>query len=238
MTGFIDLHCHYLPAIDDGVRSAEDGIAILRGLGALGFARVVATPHMRPGMFDDEKPALEATFAAFQARVAGERDLPEIGLASEHFLDDVVFERLRNGAGLPYPGSKAVLVELPPRAFPLRLAERFSALRRAGLTPVLAHPERYEPVWKDPGVLEELLDVGARLLLDACAIAGKYGAASERAAKELLDMEAYDAACSDAHRPADTEILGKALRALEAHIGKAEVDRLFRTGPAELLAIR
>ena len=48
----IDLHCHFLPGIDDGAPSVAEGVAMLEGLKALGFTRVIATPHMRPGMFD------------------------------------------------------------------------------------------------------------------------------------------------------------------------------------------
>ena len=60
MSGFIDLHSHWVPNIDDGVTSAEDGIALLQALASAGFEKVIATPHMRPGMFDNTPaPAAE-----------------------------------------------------------------------------------------------------------------------------------------------------------------------------------
>ena len=127
--------------------------------------------------------------------------LPEVQLASEHFFDDVVFGRLVRGEALPYPGGKCVLVEVGQGAFPARLQHRFFDVKRAGLTPVLAHPERYEPVWKDDACLDPLLDAGAHLLLDVCALVGKYGRAPQRAAEKLLEDDAYEAACSDAHKP-------------------------------------
>ena len=105
MRGFVDLHCHWIANIDDGARSAEDGLSMLRGLFDVGFSTVVATPHMRPGMFDNDKPALEGAYAAMKPHLAaattrGER-LPAVRLGSEHFLDDVVFARLTRGEGLP-----------------------------------------------------------------------------------------------------------------------------------------
>src|SRR5579862_9514452 len=59
MAGFIDLHCHWVAAIDDGARTFEQGLDMLRRLQSAGFAKVVATPHMRPGMFDNDKAMLE-----------------------------------------------------------------------------------------------------------------------------------------------------------------------------------
>jgi protein-tyrosine phosphatase len=183
MRGFVDLHSHWIASIDDGAKSPEEGLELLQRLHGAGFDVVVATPHMRPGMFDNDRSALRSAFDAMLVRVATAGvAMPEVALASEHFFDDVVFARLVKREGLPYPGGGAVLIELPPEAFPRNLAHRLSDLRRAGLTTVVAHPERYQPVWKDDGCLDALIDVGAHLLLDVCALVGKYGRASQKAA--------------------------------------------------------
>lgn len=250
MRGFVDLHCHWIAAIDDGVRTADEGLELLRRLRGIGFDRVVATPHMRPGMFENDKPALEQAFEAMLPRLSGQAPLPEVHLASEHFLDDVVFDRLIRGQGLPYPhlgphlgaqpapqAKRPVLVELHPQAFPLRLQQRFFDLGRAGLRPVLAHPERYQPVWKDDACLDPLLDAGASLLLDVCSLVGKYGRAAQRAAEKLLEEDAYEAACSDAHRPDDANATARAIEVLEKRAGGAEVTRLLRDGPRGILGL-
>lgn len=251
MRGFIDLHCHWIPGIDDGAKSVEDGLDLLRGLRAAGFDAVVATPHMRPGMFDNTRGDLEQAFATTRPWLARAREdgaaLPEVHLASEHFLDDVVFTRLVKGEGLPYPDpagassdaglrtKRGVLVEVHPQTFPIHLHRRLFDLGRAGLRPVLAHPERYEPVWKDDACLDPLLDTGTCLLLDVCALVGKYGKASQRAAEKLLDEEAYEAACSDAHRPSDARGVAEAIRVLERRVGVREAERLLRDGPRGIL---
>jgi protein-tyrosine phosphatase len=240
--GFVDLHCHWVAGIDDGVKTPEDGIELLRRLKKAGFDLVVATPHMRPGMFDNDKKALEHAFAAMCPSLAAADDLPDVHLASEHFLDDVVFQRLVHGQGLPYPelkprGRRGVLVELNPQGFPAQLQRRFFDLGRAGLRPVLAHPERYQPVWKDDACLDPLLDAGACLLLDVCSLVGKYGRASQKAAEKLLDEDAYEAACSDAHRPSDADEVQKAIAVLESRVGVPEAERLLRKGPAAILGL-
>ena len=235
MRGFVDLHCHWVASIDDGARSADEGLAMLRSLRQAGFDVVVATPHMRPGMFDNDRGGLERAFAAMQPILSGSQDLPAVHLASEHFLDDVVFGRMLRGEGLPYPGGRSILIELGRGPLPVRLQHRFFDLRRAGLVPVLAHPERYEPVWKDDTCLDPLLDAGAHLLLDACALTGKYGRSAQRAAEKLLGDDAYEAACSDAHRPADVDHVVRAIELIEEHVGKEETRRLFAEGPRHIL---
>ncbi len=217
---------------------------MLQGLRRAGFDIVVATPHMRPGMFDNDRPALEAAFDAMRPHLHGESSLPDVLLASEHFFDDVVFLRLLQGHGLPYPHvgvlatkKRGVLVELPPQAFPAKLASRFFDLGRSGLRPVLAHPERYQPVWKDSACLDPLLDAGACLLLDVCALIGKYGRAAQKAAEKLLDDDAYEAACSDAHRPEDADATAQAIAVLEKQVGTKETERLLCAGPRGILGL-
>ncbi len=163
---------------------------MLRGLRALGYREVVATPHMRPGMFDNDRARIEEGYAAMAPHLAGASDLPAISLASEHWFDDVVYARIVEGLGVPYRGGGALLVEVNPRAFPLHFANRLFDLRRAGFLVVLAHPERYEPVWKDDRCLDPFLDAGAALLLDVASLVGKYGRAPQTAAEKLLDEEA------------------------------------------------
>ena len=241
MRGFVDLHCHWIATIDDGARTAEEGVLMLRGLYEAGFSTVVATPHMRPGMFDNDRDALVHAFDAMkrpldEARAQGVA-LPEVHLGSEHFLDDVVFHRLTHDEALPYPGGGAALIEFPQDAFPARVAHRFFDLKRRGVTPVLAHPERYAPVWGDDACLDPLIDAGAHLLLDVCALVGKYGRTAQRAAEKLLEEDAYEAACSDAHRPRDVDLVRLAIERLEALAGPDEAVRLLRDAPHKLLTL-
>jgi protein-tyrosine phosphatase len=234
--GFVDLHCHWIAGIDDGPRQPDEGLAMLRALHAAGFDVVVATPHMRPGMFDNDRGGLERAFGAMQPLLsAAGAGLPSVHLASEHFFDDVVFGRLTRGEGLPYPGGRSVLVEFGQGPFPLRAQHRFFDIRRAGLVPVLAHPERYEPVWRDDSCLDALLDAGAHLLLDVCSLVGKYGRAPRQAAEKLLEEDAYDAACSDAHRPRDVDDVVRAIERLKELVGPDGAARLLADGPRKII---
>lgn len=236
MAGFVDLHCHWIPGVDDGAPSLDAGLAILRGLGSLGFERVVATPHMRPGLFDNTAAQLKVAFADVQAQLSEHTDLPERALSSEHFFDDVVFHRICAGEGLPYPGEAAVLLEFYESSFPLRLDQLLGQLRQRKLTPVVAHPERYRSLWEQPETLERLLDQGALALLDVAALIGKYGRRPQRCAEQFLERGLYHAACSDAHRPEDVDQVARGIERLRRLYGQDEVVALLVDGPREILA--
>lgn len=230
----IDLHCHFLPGIDDGAPTAADGVAMLEGLHGLGFRRVIATPHMRPGMFDNERLGLTAAFDGFRPLLDG-RAVPLVELSSEHYFDERVYNRLLNGEALPYPGGRAALLEFYEIDFPPVIEQRLFDLRRRRLLPVIAHPERYRKFWEQPEALERLIDQGVAALLDSMALVGKYGRRPQRAAEDLLERELYQAACSDLHRPADLQTLGKSLELIRKRYGDDEIDFLFHAGPSALL---
>ena len=238
MRGFVDLHCHWIPGVDDGAPTFEAGLDMLRALGALGFSEVIATPHMRPGMFDNTAAALRAAFDAAEVRLAELPGLPARALSSEHFFDEVVFQRLCAGEGLPYPGGASVLLEFYESNFPPRVDQLLAQLRRRGLTPVVAHPERYRALWEEPEILERLLDLGAMALLDVAALVGKYGRRPQRCAEVLLERGLYHAACSDAHRPQDVADAARGIRRLRELYGDDEVVALLADGPRAILAGR
>jgi len=236
MRGLVDLHCHYIPAVDDGVRTEDDSVALLRGLRAVGFDHVVATPHIRPSMFDNSPTRLREAFAALGPRLAREQDLPTTSLAAEHFFDDIVHGLLVRGEGLPYGNGRAALVEFAYEQMPVNIAARFFDIRMKRLRPVVAHPERYESFHKDPErASESMRRAGGVLLLDLAAVEGKYGTRAQRTAEELLELDAYYAACSDAHRPEDAAQVGVAIQTIERRFGAAMVQKLLQDGPKQIL---
>jgi len=233
--GFVDLHCHWIAGIDDGAPTETESLAMLRALRAAGFEQVVATPHMRVGMFDNDRQALASAYERMLPALQSEADLPELGLSCEHYFDDTVYRRLLAGEGLPYPGGRAALLEFYGVDFPPVVQERLFDLRRRQLLPVIAHPERYRVFWRNPDALERLVDSGIGALLDAAALVGKYGREPQRCAEALLERGLYHAACSDAHRAADVAEVARGMARVETLYGKDEIEFLFNEGPRALL---
>jgi protein-tyrosine phosphatase len=232
--GYVDLHCHYVPGIDDGVRTLEQGIALCEALAALGYTTVAATPHIRPGMFDNQRADLEARFARFVEAAAG-HDVPELLLGAEHFYDGDFRELFANDQALPYTGGKALLIELPTEHLPPGLADQCFRMQVKGVRPVIAHPERYSQLFDATTALQRVLDMGVPWLLDLMSLEGKYGRRPRRAAERLLDEGAYYAACSDCHRPEDVEIVARAIERLHALVGAERAHVLIAEHPRAIL---
>ena len=244
MRGFIDLHSHWVASIDDGARSTDDSVALLRALYESGFSTVVATPHMRPGMFDNTAETLRNAYERTRAALPQGPGLPEVRLSSEHFLDAIVFDRILADLALPYPsllpvektkGRRSVLVEFPTGRFPVGIASRFFDMMRRKIRPVIAHPERYEPVWDDPSSLDALMDAGAVLQLDVAALAGRYGRAPRKAAETLLENGYYHCASSDAHSLKDIGPVRQGIEILYSTAGKEEAEFLLIAGPTQIM---
>jgi protein-tyrosine phosphatase len=231
----VDLHCHYLPGVDDGVRTIDESQRLLRGLRDLGYAQVIATPHIRSGMFDNQRAGLVRAFDELAGVLGDAPDLPERGLSAEHYFDDVFVGLIAKKEALPYPGGKAVLVEFHYDLWPRGIERQFFKLEVVGLRPVIAHPERYRELERRSDALEVLMDAGALTLLDLMALVGKYGERSRRTAERLLEEGLYDAACSDSHRPEDVEIVAKGIARLEALAGKDDAEAMLGEVPRGIL---
>lgn len=233
--GFVDLHCHYIPAVDDGVRTAEEGRELLRELAALGYAQVVATPHIRTAMFDNRPQPLREAFEGFRGTLDAASEYPLTGLAAEHYFDDVFWELRAQGEILPYPGGHAALIEFHYEQWPVEVQRRLFELRLSGIRPVIAHPERYHALFDTSDRLDPLLDGGAVGLLDLMSLVGHYGRKPQGAAERMVDEGAYYAACSDCHRPGDVERVAKAIDRLRALVGKEESSLMLCDHPRLIL---
>lgn len=240
MSGWVDLHCHYVPGVDDGVRTLDESQRVLTGLASLGWERVVATPHIRTAMFENRAPGLRRAFDDLAAILQGEGvpgagSIPALGLSAEHYCDDVFWDLFVRGEALPYPGGHAALIEFHYESWPRNVERRLFEMQVRGLRPVIAHPERYGALSRSTDPLDPLLDVGALTLLDLMSLEGKYGERSRRAAERMLEEGAYDAACTDTHRPEDVAIVARAIERLRALVGREEAELLLGEHPRQIL---
>lgn len=233
--GYVDLHCHYVAAVDDGVRTEEEGAQLCRELAKIGYSRVVATPHMRSDMFDNDRASLLACFERFERAHATGPGMPALGLGAEHYCDDAFFERFERGEMIAYPGGHAALVELPSEHVPVRIEQRLYRLFLKGIRPVLAHPERNAGLFKTTAPIERLLEMGTLPLLDVMSLVGKYGRTPRRTAERMLEEDIYFAACSDSHKPADVESVAQGIERLAKLVGQERADELLGENPRRIL---
>jgi protein-tyrosine phosphatase len=193
----IDLHSHVLPGLDDGARDLEEALGICRAAAADGIEVLAATPHVR-----DDWPTTARQMEDALARLrdaagdvvglvpGGEIALPEL---------DRPLEELRAFALAGNP--EYLLVEMPYYGWPLDLGERLFRLRAAGITPVLAHPERNPSVQERPELLEGPVAAGTLVQLTAASVDGRLGRAARACAARLLELGLAHVIASDAHAP-------------------------------------
>jgi len=182
----IDLHLHVLPEIDDGSSSVEMTDSMLARLAGMGVTRIVATPHLMQPLDDGYRHLVQETRDANQ-HLASKHGIA-MDLGYEHVLVPGLAARLQNGEQSTMAGSSAVLVELPFVGWPQHTESSLFALRIAGYVPILAHPERYLEVQKNPELAIVAGEQGAALQLTSGSFAGVYGKGVERSARKLLEL--------------------------------------------------
>jgi protein-tyrosine phosphatase len=228
---FVDLHSHVLPGLDDGARTLDDGLQMLRALADLGFSTVCATPHQKADRFT----ANEATrlTALADLRSAAAVDLPgmTLVLGAENYWDDWFYERSRDLSHPAYEGGHAFLVEVVPGAAPPRLEEHLFQLRLKGMLPVLAHPERYPDLIKDWPRLTRVARVAA-LVVDLPALGELFGSGP---ARKLCSSGLCHAAASDIHSPSDKSMIARGMAWIEKKLGAEALERLVAHNPRRIL---
>jgi protein-tyrosine phosphatase len=235
MKGFVDLHLHYVPAVDDGARSVEEGLSLCRELKAIGFDKLVTTPHIRSGMFDNRREGLVSAFEAFKTVAAGTPDLPELELSAEHHCDSTLLDLLQSGGLLPYPGGRSILIEFGYDSLPVNVERVTYMLALKNMRPLIAHPERCAPLFRKTTPIDKLLDQDVGLQLDVMSLIGKYGRSPCAAAERMVEEGVYTIAASDAHRPEDALGVGKAIERLYKLVGDEEAELMLADNPRRLL---
>ncbi|HVV88011.1 MAG TPA: CpsB/CapC family capsule biosynthesis tyrosine phosphatase [Kofleriaceae bacterium] len=234
--GFLDLHSHVLPGLDDGARDLATARAMLGGLAALGFTDVYATPHQKAGQFMPTRAAIDQAFAGVQAALAAAgAGAPTLRLAAENMWDDVFFERTQHGTVPAYDDGDAFLVELRPQLLPVGLVDHLFRLRMAGKAPILAHPERYEALWDDRDLVERLR-ANCAFVVDLGALAGYHGKRQQKMARHLVEDGIAAAVTSDAHTLEDVRVAAEGIAWVQKRLGAAAVSRLLDDGPRAALA--
>ena len=234
MAHYVDLHSHFLPGLDDGADSLTTCLSMVRTLVELGFSDLCATPHQFAGRFQPPLDQVRLTFDQVSREIAGA--LPEVRLllGAENYWDDVLASRIRQGNPPCYDGGKAFLFEISPVVMPPRLEAALFDIRVSGRLPVLAHPERYSAVQRDPAVAESL-GRQAALLVDLAALSGTGDRAEVKAARRLVEEGMAHAAASDMHDPEDGPAIASGLGWIQKRLGPDTVKQLLSENPRRIL---
>lgn len=205
-----DVHCHFVPDVDDGAATVDQALHYLeRGLEG-GVSRVAATPHLPASRARSPlRLRIEEHFRELDEAVR--RELPELtlSLAFEIRLDGAALDPDDEGLWLG-PGGH-VLVEYDRFQVPADPLAPLTPLLDAGRVPVLAHPERYRGAGEVTEWAQPLRQAGVKLCPNAGSLTGRYGPGPKRLAARLLARGQADLLASDHHaRPDRSYALGEA----------------------------
>lgn len=238
----IDLHCHYLPGVDDGARDLAAALDLARAAVANGITHAVLTPHVYPGRWDNTVDRVAPVFNAYRAALAQENIPLGVSLGGEiHLLPESV-DWLAEGRA-PYVGGwrgrRVVLLELPDSQIPIGAVQVAEHLMRHGIVPMIAHPERNKDVMRDIRRIEPFLRIGCLLQLTAASVCGWFGANAHRAALELLDADWVFTVATDAHNLAHRPpVLAEARAVIESRYGPDAGFVLTERNAGEVVAER
>jgi protein-tyrosine phosphatase len=234
-----DLHCHILPAWDDGPKTLEVVLQMLERARKSGMETIVATPHVGRAFKGVERPAssiagaVEKLQTEIDTRNLGIKILPgaEILLGSVDLLGDkgILPEWTVANEG------KYALIESPYSSWPNFGNNLIYEMMLRGVRPIIAHPERYMDVQKDIAKIEGAVSQGALLQLTAGSILGQTGKEMNSCAMRLLDAGWVHIVSSDAHH-ADHAWPGETIEAVEKRIGRARTRQIFEDNPRAILA--
>jgi protein-tyrosine phosphatase len=218
---FVDCHSHVVPSGDDGAKTLEAGLELCDLAAEHGTAILFGTPHVWPHLplTDEREREIRKAYERLTGRARLELRLGfELTPAPPLLRDDP--------ARYVLEGTEVVLVEMPflgPLSDLVALAEH---VERAGLTPLVAHPERTEPIRKQPELARELAQRWP-LQLNASSLLGRHGAEIEELAWRMLESGDASVIASDGHRPTRPALLDDAYELVRVNVGEDAAVPLF-----------
>ncbi len=230
--GFVDIHCHILPGIDDGARDWEEAIGMAEMAVADGIRTIVATPHQLGNHGENSGGTIRALAGQFQEMLDRRRIPLRVLPGGDVRIEPQLVPGIHARQVLTLADRKRhVLLELPHEVyFPLnRLLKELSA---SGIVGILSHPERNQAILQQPRLARELADQGCLLQITAGSLLGAFGAASRQFAESLIGQGLVHFVATDAHGlRARRPRLSEAFSLVAAIAGKSTAERLFYHNP-------
>lgn len=195
----VDMHSHILPGIDDGSESLEESLELVRGMQALGYRKLIMTPHIMSDFYKNTPEIIRGKLQELRQAVEEASIDMELGCAAEYYLDEGLMQKLDNDEELLTFGDNYLLFETSFLNEPLNLRETIFRMRSKGYKPVLAHPERYTYFYGKYEELVALRELGVLFQPNLNSLTGYYSAGAKEVAERLVEQGLVDFVGSDAH---------------------------------------
>lgn len=232
---YIDLHNHYLPAVDDGVQKIEETLLGLKLAIKEKVSTICFTPHIWSGRYNNSPEKLKGVFEKVKEEA---KDIKiKLFLGSEVYYSSTIAEDFSKGLYIPLGEKKKfLLVEFASAVMPQGVSDGLYKLMLEGCEPIIVHPERYSYVQKDIKCLFDFAKAQIPMQVTTQAIMGMLGRRAQKTAIKLLDEGLVSFIASDAHSPEKRPLLFReAVRFLNRRYGYQTAKRLAIDNPKRIL---
>ena len=232
----IDIHSHIIPNVDDGARSVEETFNILKEAQEAGFTDDILTSHILLNYYETD--AQELIFWKDKLQEVLDQRGPNIKLHSgmEIYISNQMEELMQKNKLLTLANSRYMLIELPIASNVQYLDYVIYYLEAKGIKPIIAHPERYKCVQKDPDIVEEYIENGCLIQCNYGSIVNLYGREAEKTIKTLLKKNQVHFLGSDVHRENGTYlIILDAIKKIRKIIRENKINELTTINPKKIL---
>ena len=193
--GFVDIHSHILPGIDDGAKDVNESVKLITEMKKLGFSKIIGTPHTYAGLYENTNETINDAFRKLKVKIP--KGI-EIGFASEYMIDESIINKA-NEKQLLCIKDNFILVEMSYVAPPRFLFEIIFELRVNGYIPILAHPERYFFLHVDKKKYHKLKNAGCLFQINLLSTTGYYGEDVLKISDYLIQENMIEYCGSDTH---------------------------------------
>lgn len=236
IVGFTDIHCHIIPGVDDGAQTMEQAQEMIKLAYAKDTRRIIATPHYGTSRAKASGGIIVMRYRELLQWV--KQNYPEMNLylgqelSYKHGLE----EQLNRGAAFTLAGSRYALVEFQPEDDYGRIRQGLQAVQMAGYWPILAHAERCNRLAANVDYIEELVNMGIYIQVNAKSITGENGWQCKSCTKKLLKRELIHFVASDGHDVKKrTPTIQKAIFQIAKQYGKQYALKLSVVNPGKIL---
>ncbi len=228
----IDLHCHLLPGNDDGAADLDASLEMARIAVDDGIEMIACTPHIYPGLFENDSAGIRRQVAALSERLA-EAGIPlKLTWGADAHVDPNLLARLKNGTAPSLNDTRYFLLEPPHHVAPPNFAQFTFAFLAAGYVPVITHPERLSWIEEHYGTFCDLSDKGAWMQVTAGSLTGRFGKTARYWGERMLDEGRVHILATDAHSPDNRPpLLAEGREAAAKWVGGEEARHLVETRP-------
>lgn len=196
----IDFHSHIVYDVDDGLATIEDAIQIIKEAKNVGFDKIILTPHYMKGCYEVSVNQIKVKIEELQKKCKEQNINITLYQANEIYITEDMPKLLQENLVSGINGSRYVLFELPMNFEVPNLLKIIENLIEKGNIPIIAHPERYSYIQKQPYKVLELIKQGVLFQANYGSVIGQYGKEAKKTVKQLLKSNSIHFLGTDIHK--------------------------------------